>query len=99
MIFILALGLVVPRKLLCYRMKTKQYDEILLCYANNDSDGKLHFIGSTLPLRGLFMLDQPFVDVSRSILVFNGTSQYYFRFEVLLLLDMCERFAIRCCRF
>ncbi|XP_050900978.1 uncharacterized protein LOC127107705 isoform X1 [Lathyrus oleraceus] len=49
-----------------------EQDETLLCSANNDGNGELHFIGSTLQLRGTVPLVQPLVDASRNILVFNG---------------------------
>ncbi|KEH30815.1 asparagine synthase [Medicago truncatula] len=49
-----------------------EHDETLLCSANEDSNGELHFIGATLQLRGTVPLVQPLVDASRNILVYNG---------------------------
>lgn len=57
-----------------------EHDETLLCSGNNESNGELHFIGSTLQLRGTVPLVQPLVDASQNILVYNGTSRYYLRF-------------------
>ncbi|XP_061360374.1 uncharacterized protein LOC133304360 isoform X3 [Gastrolobium bilobum] len=56
-------------------------DDDVLCSGNKvntgecdniDGDAKLHFIGSTLQLRGITSLVQPLVDPSGNILVYNG---------------------------
>lgn len=60
-----------------------EHDEIL-CSGNKDSSGELHFIGSTLQLRGTIPLVQPLVDAFGNVLVYNGNVCYCL--EVLFLL-------------
>lgn len=40
------------------------------------SDAEIELVGATLQLRGLSLVIQPLEDISRNLLVYNGTSFY-----------------------
>lgn len=77
----------------CLSSANRQTDNLL------DYAAEFHFIGATLQLRGVSPIDQPLIDTSKNILVYNGTwvmlslGFYDLMLHILSsLFDICARF-------